>query len=266
MSTRTSGTSMPFSARKIRTRRGLGALPPSNSFMRSSTSALSVSDIGRMSRKSKDLAQPVQNPASRAVLDFGHAAMPVAPLARPVERTRPEPRAVLPARHLFLCLEVAIGDGPAGFDQRAVEVLAAGRAGRKQPAVAVALPARAGDRLAADEPGQRIAGAAAAGIVGALSLRQIWPNSGASMPRSLIRSAPSVMESPSLTDARPSRLRLSDAVEPGRQEDQEAEDRDCEDGVEKPAPAAARPGRAPAFGRAEPRSQHMANNLLIIPP
>src|SRR5262245_5362918 len=97
------------------------------------------------------------------VLALGHAAMFDAPLARPLERAGPQADTVL-ARRLLGVRVVAIGDSPAVLDQPAVEVDATGRADREQPAVAVALPAGAVDRVAASQLDERLARGATARV------------------------------------------------------------------------------------------------------
>jgi hypothetical protein len=84
------------------------------------------------------------------VIGFGHTAMCVTPVPRPVEIARPEPASAL-ARRLFLGLEIAESDGPSLRHHRSVEVYVAGLAERKQPPVLVTLPPLARHRMRADK-------------------------------------------------------------------------------------------------------------------
>src|SRR5690606_23679665 len=102
------------------------------------------------------------------MLALHHAAMHLAPVARTLERTGPEPGAVLACGGLLRAI-VAISHRPAGFHLAAVEIAPAGRAGGKQPVVLVALPAGARHRLAADQRRERVAGSTATGIIGSVA-------------------------------------------------------------------------------------------------
>lgn len=97
----------------MRTLRGLGARPPSNSFIASSCPRSNYRpSICSDSENPKDLAQPIENRAQRIMRAFDHAAMAFPPLPRSVEFACPEPGPAF-ARRALIALEVAIGDGPA---------------------------------------------------------------------------------------------------------------------------------------------------------
>ena len=128
MSTGTSGTEMPFSARKMRTRRGFGARPPSNSFIASSKCLCRRQQHTPPFMKSRRSPEPVEHPGDQVVLALGHPAMLDAPVARPLERPGPQPGATL-ARRLLGVGVIAIGDRPALLDLPPVEIDPAGRAG-----------------------------------------------------------------------------------------------------------------------------------------
>ena len=157
--------------------------------------------------------------AEQVVLALGHAAMLDAPVARPLERSRPQAGAAVAGRLLGIVI-VAIGDRPALLDLPPVEFDAAGACRRRAAGRSGRAPSRSirSGRSRPARPAPR--GRAPAGDRCAPSLRQVWLYSGASMPRSRIRSPLSVMVSPSLTTASPEILPRFDAVEPGRDERQ----------------------------------------------
>ncbi len=106
-----------------------------------------------------------------------------------------------------------------------------------------------------------ITSAATAGIVGAVPAAGLV-EFGASMPRSRMRSAPSVMESPSLTVTRPSTLRVP-AVEPCASRIRRPRDRDGENQSHalRHGLRAGRPDADSAALLAERASQHQRQTI-----